>query len=51
MVFVAGVDLVAHYEGAGCGLTWANIGEDGYSMGRVFMLLVADSMLYILLAW
>lgn len=51
MVFIAGVDLIAQYEGAGYGLTWANIGEDGFSMARVFMLLIADSMLYILLAW
>ena len=51
MVFLAGVDLLAHYEKAGYGLTWANIGEDGYSMARVLILLVADSVLYILLAW
>lgn len=49
--YAFGVDLLAHYEKAGYGLTWANIGEDGYSMARVLILLVADSVLYILLAW
>lgn len=51
MILVAGVDLVAHYEGSGYGLTWADIGEDGFSIWRVLMLLLADSVLYILLAW
>ncbi|KAG0616755.1 hypothetical protein M758_5G140000 [Ceratodon purpureus] len=49
--YAFGVDLLAHYEKAGYGLTWENIGDDGYSMARVLILLVADSVLYILLAW
>nr|XP_024376526.1 ATP-binding cassette sub-family A member 1-like isoform X3 [Physcomitrium patens]XP_024376527.1 ATP-binding cassette sub-family A member 1-like isoform X3 [Physcomitrium patens] len=49
--YAFGVDLVAHYEGSGYGLTWADIGEDGFSIWRVLMLLLADSVLYILLAW
>lgn len=51
MVFLAGVDLLADYEKAGYGLTWANIGDDGFSMARVLILLIADSVLYIILAW
>jgi hypothetical protein len=50
-LFDAGVNLVAQYEGAGYGLTWADIGEDGFSIARILTLLVTDSLLYILLAW
>lgn len=42
---------MAQYEGAGYGVTWADIGEDGFSIARVLVLLVTDSLLYILLAW
>ena len=42
---------MAQYEGAGYGLTWADIEEDGFSVARVLMILVTDSLLYVLLAW
>lgn len=45
------MDLVGHYEGAGFGLTWANLCEDKFSAARVLVLLLADSLLYIALAW
>lgn len=47
----AGVDLVALYEGAGYGLTWANVLEDEFSIATILVLLLADSLVYAALAW
>ena len=47
----AGVDLVGHYEGAGFGMTWANVAEDEFSMAWILLLLLADSLFYAGLAW
>ncbi|CAM6122589.1 unnamed protein product [Calypogeia fissa] len=49
--FTFGVDLMAQYEGADVGLTWANIREDEFSLAWIFFLFIVDCLLYGLLAW
>ena len=39
-------DLLAQYEGAGHGATWADAWADPFPIGAVLMLLVADTALY-----
>lgn len=48
---MAGVDLMAQYEGADLGVTWGNIWEEEFSMAWIFVLFLVDCLLYGLLAW
>ena len=49
--FTFGADLYGEYEGGGSRLGWGDLWEDDFSMGRVLIMLAADTALYGLLAW
>jgi len=49
--FTFGADLLVKYESAQRPLGWGNIDDDPFSMSRVLAFLLADFILYAILAW
>lgn len=49
--FTFAADLFAAYEGGGEGLSWNSLWEDSFPLGGIMLLLLADTLLYLLLAW
>lgn len=49
--FIFGCDMLIRYESASITLSWSNIFADEYSMGRVFILLALNFIIYGISAW
>ena len=49
--FTFAADLFATYEGGGEGLGWGSVWEDDFPLGAVMLLLSADTIIYVMLAW